>query len=243
MVAAALVGTLIGLPASSALAEAPTHRQVFRLWSPNIGDHMPSTNQYEAGNLGYRAESGYLFYAYPYGSANGATPAPTRPIYRCYIWGWEHMASTASNCEIGYGNEGVLGYLLTSPRAGHAALYRCKQRNSGDHFMSTSSSCEGHITEYVLGYYRVGEVATDVRLNEGKVDNECLGRCGLGCGWMPWEAWTSECRRHDECVRDRGHLACLPQLAPAAISYVVAGAKTLLRSIGNAVKSFFKSIF
>ena len=232
---------LCGPGADYAVADSSETVRIYRLYRPANGDHMSSTSQYEASHLGYYAESSTLFYTQPYGG-NGGTPAATRPIYRCYIWGWDHMESTSATCEGAGTNEGRLGYLLSSPRAGHAALYRCRQPN-GEHFNSFSSTCEGtqYTTEYILGYARTdgNQYYHKAALSTGPGSNDCVGRCGMGCSWMPWDAWTSECLEHDQCVANHGHLSCIGGLFEAAISYVEVGVKSLVKAVVDAVSSFF----
>lgn len=233
-----LVAFLATLALGSVALATPETLRVFRLYSPTYGphDHMESHDQYESAHLGFYAEAAYLFYANPQG-AN--TPGPAHPIYRCLIWGWEHMDTGDPGCE-GYGYvEATLGYALDGPAAGHVGLYRCRNDQArGEHFVSTDPGCEGRVTEHLLGYIRVDDTFTQTPLS-GQNEDECLGRCGLGCSWMPWDAWTSECMAHDQCVANHGHLACLPQLIPAAISYVWAGAKSLVKTITNFVEDLF----
>ncbi len=233
---AVTVLALFGL-SSTAWATSET-KEIFRRY--NGKDHLPTANPNEGNQYGYYTESSLLFYSTPYGGSGG-TPAPTVAIYRCLVNGWDHMLSPDPNCE-GRTREGLMGYLLTGSRSGHVAIYRCRNdQQKGDHFWSTDPNCEGRVTEFRLGYGRLSNKQYNrTDLNSGAVNNDCLGRCGNGCSWMPWEAWTSACRRHDECVRDNGHLHCLDgRFLDAAISYVVAGVKSLIKSIGNAIKSFF----
>lgn len=219
-----------------ARASGPETKELFRKYRPANHDHLPTLDPNEGNNLGYYIESALYIYTSP-----TLAPGPSRPIYRCLVNGWDHMISLQSSCE-GTTSEGLLGYLLTSDAAGHVPVYRCRNdQANGDHFWSTASNCEGRVTEHLLGYALPSTtVGTETILNSGTVNNDCLGRCGLGCGWMPWEAWTSSCRTHDECVRDNGHLACVGKLLPASISYVVAGAKSLFRSVMNKIKSVFR---
>ena len=233
---------LLGPGVGDAVAGGVETVRIYRLYQPGgHNDHMSSHNQYEASSQGYYAESSTLFYSQPHGG-NGGTPANARPIYRCYIWGWDHMTSTSSNCEGAGLNEGRLGYLLTSPRSGHAPLYRCRQ-STGEHFNSFDPNCEGsqYVTEYILGYARTdgNHFYHKATLSSGSGSNDCFGRCGLGCSWMPWEAWTSECYEHDQCVAQHGHLACLGVFADAAISYVEAGVKQLVKAVADIVSSIF----
>jgi hypothetical protein len=220
---------------------APETIRIYRLYCGSCrGDHMSSSDRYEA-SWGYYAESSMLYYAQAYGG-NGDTPAPAHPVYRCYIWGWDHMDSLASNCEIGVGPEAVLGYLLDSWAPNHVGLYRCRQGN-GEHFNSTDAGCEGQYYDGFLGWAPADgfESYPQAALNQGGVSNDCLGRCGVGCGWMPWEAWTSECYAHDVCVQNHGYLApqCLVSFIPAAISYVWAGVKSLVHAVVDFVSSIF----
>ncbi len=235
----AALAFLVGPALEQAQANGPETVRIYRLYRPKNGDHMSSTNQYEASNLGYYAESSTLFYSHAYGAGTG-TPAPTRPIYRCYIWGWDHMTSTSSTCEGQGAPEFRLGYLLTSPRSGHAAFYRCRT-SRGEHFNSFSSTCEGQIREGILGYARTdaNQYYHKATLSSGSGSNDCLGRCGLGCSWMPWEAYTPECLEHDQCVAAHGHMGCLGKFFVAAVSYVEAGVKSLFKAVADVVSSIF----
>lgn len=214
-------------------------KEVFRKTTSSSWDHLPTTNPNEGNQWGYYIESSLLFYSQSY-----TAPQSARPIYRCLVNGWDHMLSTQSGCE-GTAKEGVIGYLLTSSRSGHVPVYRCRNdQNRGEHFWSTSSGCEGRVTEGLLGYaLPSNQVYTRTTMsNNSSQNNDCFGRCGLGCGWMPWEAWTPECRAHDQCVADHNgnQLPCLDgRFLAAAASYVWAGFKSLVKSIGHAIKSFF----
>jgi hypothetical protein len=152
------------------------------------------------------------------------------------------MTTASANCEGAGINEGRLGYLLNSPRAGHAPLYRCR-RSNGEHFNSFSSNCEGsqYVTEHILGYARTdGNQSYNIAtLSSGSGSDQCMGRCGLGCGWMPWEAWTPECLEHDQCVAQRGHLRCVGGFFEAAISYVEVGVRNLVKAVVDVVSSIF----
>ncbi len=232
-IAGAALALLIGFYSSTAHAQGVT-REIFRLYNPSNHDHMSSTNQYEASPY-YHAESSMFFYVT--GSATTGTPCNARPIYRCRV-GYDHMESPASNCE-GYPNEGVLGYLCTSATSGHQALYRCRTYGGGEHFNSTNSGCEGHIREFTLGYGKPGYSYHANTMADTSGTGDCMGRCGLGCSWMPWESYTSACYEHDLCVQQHGHLACLPSLFKATVSYVLDGAVQLIKSVAHAIKSIF----
>lgn len=238
--AAVIAVVVAAVMMSGRVAQANTETlRVYRLYSPSYGphDHMESHNQYEAQQLGFYPEAAYLFYAHPYGA--GGTPGPAHPVHRCLIWGWEHMTSLAANCEGAGYVEAQLGYALDNWAPGHTGLYRCRNAQARDeHFVSTDPGCEGRVPEGLLGYIRLDDSFQQAEL-QGAPDNECLGRCGLGCSWMPWEAWTSECRAHDECVRDNGQLACLGSFVDAAVSYVWAGVKTLVKTVTSFIKGIF----
>jgi len=237
------VGVLLGL-SGAVEASPPQTTTIYRLYSPyNNHDHMNSVNSSEGSQWGYYPESSVGFYSQPYGG-NGGTPAPSRPVYRCLVWGWDHMESLDPNCE-GWVNEGVLGYLLAAPYSGHSALYRCRNDQAkGEHFTSTDPGCEGRVTEGPLGYFLANTFQgyAQASLNESPTRTDCMGRCGYGCNWMPWEAWTSACYDHDLCVRDKGllHPECIVKMVPAAVSYVVAGVKQLVHSVVSFVKKIFK---
>jgi hypothetical protein len=241
LVAAAVAALMIGAISATALASNSETKEIFRKTRTADWNHLPTDNPNEGNSSGYYIEGSLHFYAQPYGAVGGA-PQGTVAVYRCLVNGWDHMLSTDYNCE-GTKRERRIGYLLKSARSGHVAVYRCRSdSNNGEHFWSTDYYCEGKTREYRLGYALPSHNQHNQHnLNSGTVNNDCTGRCGLGCSWMPWEAWTPECRRHDECVRDNGHLKCLDgRMLDAAVSYVAAGAKQLVRSIGNAIKSFFR---
>lgn len=75
------------------------------------------------------------------------------PIHRG-VRGADHFY-TASQSELlgaGYTYEGVAFYIYPGSHAGLVPLFRC--RNGTDHFVSTSSTCEGRTVEGTLGYVR-----------------------------------------------------------------------------------------
>lgn len=85
----------------------------------------------------------------------GADP---KPIYRCgldgtttkYNGGFRDFPSKDPNCEGKGAPTSILGYSVTSTTARAKALYRC--RTGSDHFLSTSSTCEGKTFEGLIGY-------------------------------------------------------------------------------------------
>ncbi len=235
-IAGAAVGLLVAFSSTTAHANGVT-REIFRLYSSYSHDHMSSTNQYEASNVYpyYHAESSVFLYVG--NSSSTGTPCTARPIYRCRV-GYDHMESTNSNCE-GYPVESVLGYACSSYKAGHTAWYRCRTNSGGEHFNSTNSGCEGHIKEYTLGWVKPGYSYHQNTMADTSRTDDCMGRCGLGCSWMPWNSYTSACLEHDLCVEQKGHLACLPKLFTATVSYVLDGAVQLIKSVASAIKSIF----
>ena len=121
----------------------------------------------------------------------------------------------------------------------------------------TLQSCDGRVTLAMQGdgnlvvYDGAGNVlwASMVYYRSGVLQNlaatpadQCVGRCGAGCnGWMPFGGgiYTSECYAHDLCVAQHGHVGCIPEFIPAAVSYVVQVAVNLLSAAWDAITSFF----
>lgn len=83
---------------------------------------------------------------------NALPQAGLVPLYNCLVSGGNEMVSRSSSCEGASAPPPMLiGYLWSSSGAGHTrVLYRC--RVGFDHFISTSSTCEGQIVDAVLGY-------------------------------------------------------------------------------------------
>lgn len=75
----------------------------------------------------------------------------TTLLYECQI-GNHNMISNSAGCEGSYTNMGPVGYINNTPATGLVALYRCHMSSPLDHFISTSSSCEGQSVDYLLGY-------------------------------------------------------------------------------------------
>lgn len=75
----------------------------------------------------------------------------------------------------------------------------------------------------------------------GRVGNvDCTGRCGIGCTWMPYDAWTPECLVHDQCLQSTStaNPACWgPMFDAAAVSYIFA-----LDPVYNKASNFIESI-
>jgi hypothetical protein len=197
-------------------------RRIYGLISADVPswDHMASPNPREGSvwgyvtepwghpQDGYYADQSYLFY-----HTAAAAPAPSHPVYRCYLFGWDHMVSTSPSCEIGVSAEMNLGYLLNSPRAGHGPLYRCRNPiDAHDHFISPASDCNGpnYATEYILGYYKLDSSCTTTK-ECGDIYDSCgvrryAGTCPSGeiCGsngmcQQPTSCDSGEVEVYGEC--------------------------------------------
>lgn len=102
---------------------------------------------------GYSAEATYWMVRDP-----SASDLPyMRPIFECGISNStnlmkHNMLSIYSSCEGGFLPLGPVGYVWTSAGTGRQALYRCSIAAGADHFVSTSSTCEGQTVDYLLGY-------------------------------------------------------------------------------------------
>lgn len=74
----------------------------------------------------------------------------SRPLYSCRA-GQNHFLSLNSGCENQY-PLGITGWIFTIPVDNSQALYRCKMSTHLNHFVSRSTSCDGHVYEGLLGY-------------------------------------------------------------------------------------------
>jgi hypothetical protein len=101
-----------------------------------------------SGGWTLEGTEGYLYES----PESGATAA----VYGCVNSNNDYFASNSSDCE---GNDssflGIDGYLFPSPGTGLEALYRCYTGH--DHFVSTQSTCEGSMEEYILGYAKISQ--------------------------------------------------------------------------------------
>jgi hypothetical protein len=71
-------------------------------------------------------------------------------LYECSV-GDHNVVTTDQGCE-GLRPLGPLGGIFSANAMGRKPLYRCYVPASGDHFVSSSASCEGQRTEQLLGY-------------------------------------------------------------------------------------------
>jgi hypothetical protein len=236
-------------PASAAAPEmVKVHQKYAHTGGTAPADFLPTRDPNEA-NPAYAAGGQAWLYTQPYGGT-GNTPAIAVAFRRCYkaTSTKYHYINTGSGCvQAGDVNEGVLGYALTSARAGHVALRRCAIGTGTDgHWYVTDGGCGADADKGILGYVvPVPAPPPEASLSTGKT-NDCMGRCGMGCnGWMPASLvganiYTDQCLAHDQCVAQKGLLACMNgTFVLAAISYSVATDILIVRAIGDALKSVF----
>lgn len=76
--------------------------------------------------------------------------AGTQLLYECGV-GRHNLLTTDVGCE-GQVPLGPVGYAWTAPAAGRVPIYRCRVGAGQDHFISPSATCEGQVTESLLGY-------------------------------------------------------------------------------------------
>ena len=114
----------------------------------NGSDHF-STNTMGAP-IGYGLE-------YSLGNILGVNPPGTHPLYACKVGG-DEFTSPLATCE-GQAVVGLLGFIFDAQPAGlpTRALYRCTLNGSGEHFDSADPACEGHKTEFLLGWTMMGQ--------------------------------------------------------------------------------------
>ena len=76
-------------------------------------------------------------------------------VYECRVGGptGEHsFISSDHNCENQF-NMGPMGYLYTKKVNNSIPIYRCYVSNSGDHYITSDSNCEGNgKRESLMGY-------------------------------------------------------------------------------------------
>lgn len=76
-------------------------------------------------------------------------------------------------------------------------------------------------------------------------NNQCTGRCGIGCTWMPYEASTPECLAHDQCLANSStaNPVCWgPLFDAAALSYIFA-IDPVYNKASNFVESILSDLF
>lgn len=75
-------------------------------------------------------------------------------LYECKV-GQHNLLTRELNCE-GQEMLGPVGYAASVAEAGLVPLYRCRINATGDHFVASSSACEGQVMEQLLGYVTPG---------------------------------------------------------------------------------------
>ncbi len=78
----------------------------------------------------------------------------TEMVYECRVGGssgGHAMISKDVNCE-GNFNMGPMGYIYTSQLSDLVPVYRCFNKNNGDHFISSDEKCEGFDMDALIGY-------------------------------------------------------------------------------------------
>lgn len=117
----------------------PTTLPFKRYYNPSSRYHKVTTGYIEPG-FNFERTLGYLFMAPRTG---------TSPLYGCRAGSSDFFISPDGNCE-GQFILGVNGWIYATAQPDTQALYRCY--TGFDHFVSTSSTCEGQRTERLLGY-------------------------------------------------------------------------------------------
>jgi hypothetical protein len=94
--------------------------------------------------------------------------------------------------------------------------------------------------------FTASEILKRTTLPFGQLGNtSCTGRCGIGCTWMPYEAWTPECLVHDQCLQSTStaNPACWgPMFDVAATSYIFA-LDPVYNKVSNFIESFLSDLF
>jgi hypothetical protein len=123
----------------------------YRSLSPSTGDHGLAFQRLQSHNYlpaSYGIETP-LFKAFQSSSSAGGI---TVPLYVCEL-GTEEFVSTLANCE---GQTVIsstpVGYVRGYQGANEVPVNRCLITGVGEHFMSTSPTCEGQTREATLGY-------------------------------------------------------------------------------------------
>ncbi|TNF37978.1 MAG: hypothetical protein EP329_01690 [Deltaproteobacteria bacterium] len=74
----------------------------------------------------------------------------TTLLFACKV-GDHNLLTKDSNCENQF-PMGPVGWIYNANASGRVPLYRCYIPSSGDHFVSSSATCEGQTVEQLLGY-------------------------------------------------------------------------------------------
>jgi hypothetical protein len=76
-------------------------------------------------------------------------------------------------------------------------------------------------------------------------NNQCTGRCGIGCTWMPYEASTPECLAHDQCLANSftANPVCWGPLFDAAAQSYIFAIDPVYNKASNFFESFLSDLF
>lgn len=82
----------------------------------------------------------------------------TTTVYRLSN-GRDYMMSSDPNegAQVGYraDRRGTIELFRNDDRGYRQPLYRCRNVSTGNHFASNALNCEGHLTEFILGYLEI----------------------------------------------------------------------------------------
>ena len=128
---------------------------VARSFQPTTGEHFYTVNPGEESCCGFRVEGSPYYFLYN-------TSAPGLSVfYRCRLTrpNGKHFYTTSGSCEGAAAvNEGVMGFIGSSPTCGAIPLYRSYNPTSDDHLYTTNASefsgslGAGYRSEGICGY-------------------------------------------------------------------------------------------
>ncbi|MEW6990352.1 hypothetical protein AADZ91_06620 [Colwelliaceae bacterium 6441] len=109
---------------------------------------------------------------------------------------------------------------------------KLQKKNIIDTIVADEVDCKSFPKPEIMSSGFGGSDEEDIKLPDPNKD--CHGFCGLGC-LTPGDVTTTECRSHDDCVKEHGHIACLydPPTDDDGVQY---------SSLGVAAASFFGAI-
>ncbi len=117
-------------------APAACRTGVHRMYHQGTGEHFYTTTRGEGLAQGFHEEGADYFFLL-------STPlAGTVPLHRCMMNYGKHFYTTAPNCEgVSPGTqEGILGYISTTPQCGAVPLFRSYNPGSNDHFYTIDAN-------------------------------------------------------------------------------------------------------